>query len=430
MKVTKISLILNRTIETPVGAILLSAPDKTEVEIIINFRSIDAYKNFVKNPELKLSYFDEFDTVTFKENGLERYVKYGNFKEIVRKTKLLYVAEENKKFNEAVLRNNITVVIDIRGLSFQKKMEIITHPYASDKVYFLDKYTEDEEVSLKDISEMYQYVVDIAQRISNKHYTQLESIYYIYNELRKKIYNAEKKGENANKSRALNHVINGNNIVCAGYTNYFLAISDILGLNVEKITWEPAEGYKYGHASLLAYVNDPKYRACGIWGIDPTWDSKRNDEDEKYINRISHFLMPLAYDEYEKEKNGLAKPFGNSFYIIDETYNRYKRLEKLSAPPVIMDNGKKNIINKINTIYKLLDVEIIDYTCCDVDEEYNKLQIYKKKILSMLEIDKLVNYVTPRSTTDLIETIKSTCSYKCMGEDSKSIYRLVRILKQ
>ena len=337
---------------------------------------------------------------------------------------------KKKKFNEAVLRNNIKVTINISTLSFKKKMDIITNPLTTDKVYFIDKYTEDEEVSLKDISEMYQYVVNIATDIRNKHYSQLESIYYIYNELRKKIYKEEKKGESAYKSRSLNHVINGNNIVCAGYSNYFLALSDILDLNVEKVFWEPAEGFKYGHASLIAYINDPKYHARGIWAIDPTWDSKRSNDDTTYINNISHFLMPLAYDEAEKEKNGLIKPSGNRYYIISEAYDRYKRLEMYNAPQVILNNGVENVVKKINNVYSMLGLDLVDYRNCNVDEEFVKVQKFKKKILSMLEIDKLVNYVTPRSSDDIIETIKSTCSYKCMSEYSKSIYRLVRILKQ
>ena len=140
--------------------------------------------------------------------------------------------------------------------------------------------------------------------------------------------------------------------------------------------------------------------------------------------------MPLAYDEAEKEKNGLIKPSGNRYHIITEAYERYKRLEMYNAPKVILNNGVENIVKKINKIYSMLDFELIDYKNCNIDEEYAKVQKLKKKMLSILELDKLVNYVTPRSSDDIIETIKSTCSYKCMGEDSKSIYRLVRSLKQ
>ena len=428
MKKCKITMVLNRQINNSICVNFAINDNNNEGEFYILFRSIEAYKSFKKNPKIKEDWLDSYDLAIYKQYHFDLFTETNEFKEMVKNCVIKYEVSENKKINEAVFRHNLPLVVDISNISFQKKMDIITNPLVSDNVRFLDKYTEDEEVSLKEISEMYQYILNIAQKIKSKNYTQLESIYYIYSELKKKKYNEEGKDESYHKSRSLNQIINSNKIVCAGYSNYFLAISDILHLNVEEILWDPIEGHKSGHSSLIAFINDPKYKAQGVWGIDTTWDSKRSEDDEEYKLNLSHFLMPLAYDELDKEKHFLGNPHNNHYYIIEEAMKRYYKLLSYNAPKIIIKNAIENIIKKINVVYQLLGIETINSEC-DIEEEYKKIICYKKKYLSILEMDKLVNYVTPKNPDDAIKAMKTTCSYKCMNDNSRSIYRLIRILK-
>ena len=97
MKVTKVSLILDRQIEDQMGAILLQNEEKTEAEMIINFRSIDTYKAFVRNPILLEKHFDKYDAFIFLHEGIQSWTKTDEFINIIRNNKLHYNAYEEKK---------------------------------------------------------------------------------------------------------------------------------------------------------------------------------------------------------------------------------------------------------------------------------------------------------------------------------------------
>lgn len=319
--------------------------------------------------------------------------------------------------------------MNIRHLPYIQKLDIITNPLTGDNIFFLDDYTENEELSLCEISEMYQYILNIAKSIKDRGYSQLESIYCIYNELKKRVYNAGKQNENYNKSRSLKQIINGDCIVCAGYTNYFLAISDILGLNVEKMIWQPIPGHISGHTSLIAYINDSKYNVRGIWGIDPTWDSKRSQADELYKNNLTHFLTPLAYDEEEKSRHQLDYHEGNSYYKINESLHRYHQLLEYQAPEIIINNAKRTLLRRINRIYEMIGIKKVNEKDFNPEAEVYNIRNYANKLFPLFKLEEIIKSVTPKKETDLIQSVQSSPSFRSLDEDGKNLYRLVKVLK-
>ena len=336
MKIVELSLVLNRHSDLPVSAIIIPNEDDTEASLIINFRSFTAYKQFLKKPVLTETNFGLYDDYLFSTKNIAEWTKSEDFISKLHSARLQCQLSKSSKNNEIIFKQKLPITIDIRNLSYQEKMAVLTNPLLSDNICFLDSYTEREEVPLKDIIEMYKFILNIANKIKANGYSQVESIYCIYNALKNRIYNEEKEGESLNKSRSLNHVIYGNNIVCSGYTNYFLAIADILGLNVERILWEPIDNFKAGHSSIIAFVNDDKYDIQGVWAIDPTWDSKRNEEDNEYQNSLAHFMMSMKYDEAEKRVHHLGKPHENIYHsIFHSTYLNIRHPKLLPKMPKV-----------------------------------------------------------------------------------------------
>ncbi len=429
MKIRDLSLSLNRENDTNISAILLPSITENEVDLSIQFRTITAYKQFIKKPVLTKDLFDDYDAYFFSTTEIEKIVCNEDFLKRLQDANLLCRVSRSKKENELILKQQFPITMNIRHLPFMQKLEIITNPFAGENTFFLDDYTENEELSSAEILDMYQYILNIAKKIKDKGYSQLESIFYIYNELKKKIYTAEKAHESKNKSRSLNQIINGDCIVCAGYTNYFLAISDILGLNVGRIVWKPVGCHKSGHASLIAYINDPKYEVQGIWGIDPTWDSKRNEYDQSYQNNLSHFLMPLACDENEKKSHQLENPSGNTYYGIAEALSRYQHLLEYQAPEVIIKNAKRTLLRRINRIYEMIGKKHINENNFDPETEINIIKSYANKAFPLFKLEELIENVTPKKETDLLQSVQSSPSFRTLDEDGKSIYRLVKLLK-
>ena len=429
MKIRDLSLVLNRENDTNISAVLLPSVTDNEVDLSIHFRTITAYKKFRQKPELTKELFDEYDAYFFDATKIDKIVCKEDFLKRLQDANLLCRVSRSKKENELILKQQFPVTINIRHLPFVQKLDIITNPLVGVNTFFLDDYTENEELSSNEILDMYQYILNIAKKIKDKGYSQLESIYCIYNELKEKIYNAEKEHESKNKSRSLNQIINGDCIVCAGYTNYFLAISDILGLNVGRIVWKPVNGHKSGHASLIAYINDPKYEVQGIWGIDPTWDSKRNQDDQAYKNNLSHFLMPLACDEKEKKIHQLENPNGNMYYEINEALSRYQRLSEYQAPAVILKNSKRTLLGRINFIYERIGIKPVSEEDFDPETEISNIKSYANKAFPLFKLEELIENVTPKKETDLLQSVQSSPSFRSLDEDGKSIYRLVKLLK-
>ena len=165
---------------------------------------------------------------------------------------------------------------------------------------------------------MYQHILNISDKIKKRNYSPLEAIYYIYYNLKAKMYNKESENEDKSTSRSINQIRKTNKIVCEGYSNYFFAVSRFLNLSVFKLTWASKDKDKPGHAENIVFINDSKYEVTGIYAIDTTWDSKRDENDVRYKHNIRHFLIPLSVNETEKATQNLIFPDDNIYYSIIE----------------------------------------------------------------------------------------------------------------
>ena len=126
-----------------------------------------------------------------------------------------------------------------------------------------------------------------AEMISKITLSPLETIAYVYDYVRNRVYNPETDG-NIYSSRDLSNVLFGDNIVCTGYSAHFNAILKQLGFDCYNISLKNI-GKENGHSRSGVYVSDPIYKIEGFYYFDPTFDSKKSEDDKSYLKSYNFF---------------------------------------------------------------------------------------------------------------------------------------------
>ena len=374
--------------------------------ICFYFKSVESYKEFRFNFSLSKIFKDNYNENMSFSNALGS-INLSRFKKIFKRTKPIL-----RYHSESLETIDIPIIVDLSYLPFTEKISILTNPLVSDKnLFFMDEYTTGEYITLKEMINMYQAIIIDVEFIIENNYSETEAIYYIYQKYKERIYKKEGKKDKCSISRSLNQIIKRDNIVCVGYSNYLNAIASILNLNVFPLSWNDETNINSGHQENIAIINDYKYGIKGVFAIDITWDSKRSEEDETYQNNISHFLVPMAFDEIEKKHKGLVVPADMLYHSI---FNRYKRLQffiKSNSLEFIIDDSKKLVIKNINQLYQILDIPPITLEC-NIEEEIAKVKSLGKVIITPETLKNIINNVTPRSEDSLDNMIKSSYHYR------------------
>lgn len=133
-------------------------------------------------------------------------------------------------------------------------------------------------------------------------FSPLEKIMYVYDMVRDKVYLEVDEDEDKLNSRNLSSALLGDKIVCVGYSVIFQTLLNKLGIDCHKIRLDSLE-HDGGHARVAIHVKDEKYDVDGIYFFDPTWDSKRNKDDNKFLSSYKYFaLTKTKMDEEDKGK--------------------------------------------------------------------------------------------------------------------------------
>lgn len=113
---------------------------------------------------------------------------------------------------------------------------------------------------------------------------------YVYDIVRDKVYAEVDENEDKNISRNLSSVLLGNKIVCVGYAKIFRTILEKLGISSHEVyLYYPNKNG--GHARNEVYIKDEKYAVDGVYYFDPTWDSKKSENDNTYLFSYRYFAM-------------------------------------------------------------------------------------------------------------------------------------------
>ena len=394
----KIIVFINRTFDN-------DSIEVTDNYLIFYFKSVDSYKSFRTALSLDKEFEDEPDTF-YKLKDILMGLNYEKFKKLFKRVKPI---AKYYNLDQDLSNIDIPIIIDLSGLSFTEKIDILTTPSISNKynLFFTDEYTTGEYITQVEMIDMYQNILEDYETIQNNNYSITEALFYIYNKYKNRIYKEEKSNEKSALSRSLNQIMKSDNIVCVGYANYLNAIASILNIPVFPLEWLDRFNPNSGHRENIAVINDPKYDIKGVFTIDITWDSKKDENDTEYQNNIRHFLVPPLQNSFEKNQKGLVLPTDNIYYSIIYRYHRYLKIKEAGVNNAILWENKRIVIDAINKLYSLLNLPEIKGDC-DLDIEIKKIKKIGKKTIPEETLKNIINNVTPRSEEELDNMLNSS----------------------
>lgn len=394
----KIQIFINRTFDN-------DSIEVTSDYLIFYFKSVDSYKSFRTTISLDKEFEDEPDTF-YKLKDILMGLNYKKFKKLFKRVKPM---AKYYNLDQDLSNIDIPIIIDLSGLSFTEKIDILTTPSISNKynLFFTDEYTTGEYITQREMIDMYQNILEDYETIQNNNYSITEALFYIYNKYKNRIYKEEKNSEKSALSRSLNQIMKSDNIVCVGYANYLNAIASILNIPVFPLEWLDRFNPNSGHRENIAVINDPKYDIKGVFTIDITWDSKKDENDTEYKNNIKHFLVPPLQNSFEKNQKGLVLPTDNIYYSIIYRYRRYLKIKEAGVNNAILWENKRIVIDAINKLYSLLNLPEIKGDC-DLDIEIKKIKKIGKKTIPEETLKNIINNVTPRSEEELDNMLNSS----------------------
>ena len=243
----------------------------------LSFKTEQQYLAFMNNPQLSIENFNIIPGLSSEED-INKLLENIDLPKALKDTRPMIEILDIKDLPIKLLERKEKLALNLSNLNFEDSYSIITHPLISENVTFYRKYDEGRETTLKEMIDVYNELLSLAKTAIDNNYSPAESIFYIYNIAKKRIYNEENQEEKYCKSRSITDILNGDKIVCTGYSNLVAAIANILHIPVEISYWDDITDKTAGHAANIVYLNDPKYNICGIYAIDATWDSRKNEE--------------------------------------------------------------------------------------------------------------------------------------------------------
>lgn len=276
---------------------------------------------------------DEF--VELDEQAIKYvYDHFDNILDSVDYIVLPYDDNDNIKYikeNPIVLTKKIVINERIGMTEYDRVLELMElYKDYLDQVYI----TVDGNEDFTKLTECCKTICEIrkkAETIKSLNLSKMETIMYVYDVVRNRVYQFENENEDYTKSRNLSEVLLGDKIVCVGYSNIFKALLDYIGIPSDIVCLYD-DDEDYGHARNVVYVNDPKYNIDGVYYFDATWDSKKKDEDNHYLYSYKYFAKTRNYMDNEHMIQGL--------YFEDKLcpLNNYELFEKVEE---IVESGEK-----------------------------------------------------------------------------------------
>lgn len=322
-----------------------------------------------------------YESCLGKEEALLRSAPYVAFDFDIETSASIYNANP-------ILRGKKIVFTDIFDLSLEtiKKIEA-SFGLNTNNIYF-DVQGNTELIAFSEYKRTVEAINLIVQNIEKFHYSPFEKIMYVYDIVRKKVYTKEGSNEDVRTSRDLSSVILGDKIVCLGYARLFRTILEKLGINSKEIFLINKNG-ESGHVRNEIYVKDEKYGIDGVYYFDPTWDSKKNNEDNSYLSSYRFFAMTRAqmdtldagkyfvqncpyfendiikkFDEETKNGNlgeisrNLHKQINYMSYVVDDKQLLYNPMLLQVLPKSIIPS-KEKVRKKLVSLAEKFDTRIM-----------------------------------------------------------------------
>ena len=322
--------------------------------------------------------------------------KYNYLKEIEKVKEVFIFCNENN-FTDALnisKRFNAKVIISsqkISLISYKKLIEDFGVENINEFNVYIDYQKNNSPILISIVYKISCIINAVVEEINSYDLSPLEKIMFVYDRVKYRLY--EDDLDDINSSRDLDKVLNGDKIVCAGYSNLFTAVLTSLGINSI-----PVIDLNIKHQRSLAYIKDAKYNIDGVYAFDPTWDKRKNKDDINYIDRYDYFLMPLV------------RSMNSCYCEISELLE----LDKETILKIIdgkdMDSALK-VLDRLNILFTLVDAKYIPndkyYVVEEIAKQYD--QVIGKYYSSEISFEDFINLLysvrVVESTSGMINNI-------------------------
>lgn len=322
--------------------------------------------------------------------------KYNYLKEIEKVKEVFIFCNENN-FTDALnisKRFNAKVIISaqkISLISYKKLIEDFGVENINEFNVYIDYQKNNSPILISTVYKISCIINAVVEEINSYDLSPLEKIMFVYDRVKYRLY--EDDLDDINSSRDLDKVLNGDKIVCAGYSNLFTAVLTSLGINSI-----PVIDLNIKHQRSLAYIKDAKYNIDGVYAFDPTWDKRKSKDDINYIDRYDYFLMPLV------------RSMNSCYCEVSELLE----LDKETILKIIdgkdMDSALK-VLDRLNILFTLVDAKYIPddkyYVVEEIAKQYD--QVIGKYYSSEISFEDFINLLysvrVVESTSGMINNI-------------------------
>lgn len=151
-----------------------------------------------------------------------------------------------------------------------------------------------DDYELSEVISAQEQIESFSKKINALDASPLEKYLIIYDFLTSKIYNESELS--ASKSRDIIAVLNGNNIVCVGYSRMLERLCEEAGIECYGQACEVRskfdKDYLERHRNNIVRIKDEKYGIDGMFYADACWDAVRKGKEHK--KTYMYALLPFA----------------------------------------------------------------------------------------------------------------------------------------
>ena len=363
-----------------------------------NRTSFDKCMSMLKNAKREFGFTDDEE---------EKQIKYieDNFDNILDSVEYISLAFENISAREFIKNNPIVltkkiVINESLSITDYDKLLRLMEEYKdiADKIY-VNLEGNLQHVSLMDCYKTMNLIKEQAEQIASLGLSPMETVMYVYDQVRNRVYKYENSDEAEYKSRDLASVMLGDKIVCVGYANIFNALLDYLGINNQVVRLDSCDSSSddRGHARNIVYVKDPKYNIDGVYYFDATWDSKKSENDNSYLYSYKYFAKTKnAMDEIDKDSL-------EDIFIPLFSESLYKEVKVL-----LEKNQNYKLLHYLITIRRMASL-VGEKSLINVEEDLFTGKLDKKVFLEKLKkvISKFNNEIPAETMIELLNNVRN-----------------------
>lgn len=227
------------------------------------------------------------------------------------------------------------------------------------------------EISYDDYIKTVEAVHNITDKIQDL--SPLEQIMYLYDTIRDRVYCEDDLDKMS--ARNISSVLFGDKIVCLGFANIFNVALKQLGIHTMKeIICK--NNIRKGHARNIVYIDDPKYEFNSISFFDLTFDSKKQESDDSFLQSYTYFARPLSYFKEKERKTNHSETI--PFFDLNEkerlnTIHNINELDDIKSHDFLFSMMKiGKLSDKTLNLLSFIDILTGKIKKNSVEEEYHK----------------------------------------------------------